>query len=105
MNIYIYIFIYIYVYHFFVTYHVFRQCQWDTSCRSRPQHSNAKVKNHFRLTDVEIWPISVPERGHIWGTCEGRMGEPGKPSRGNQGWPRHGACTLTRTVRTLKDSN
>ena len=57
MNIYIYTNVYIYIYHFFVKYFVFRQCQWDTSCSSRRDLSNALVKSHFRLTDGEIWPF------------------------------------------------
>ena len=61
MNIYIYIQIYVYkyayIYHFFLKSCVFRQCQWDTSCRSRRNLSDALFKSHFRLTDVEIWPF------------------------------------------------
>ena len=52
-----YVYIYIYIYHFFVKYHVFRQCQWDTSCRSRRELSNAIVKRDFRKAGVEIWPF------------------------------------------------
>ena len=48
---------YTYIYHFFVKSNVFRQCQWDTSCRARRELSNAIVKSDFRLTDVEIWPF------------------------------------------------
>ena len=36
---------------------VFRQCQWDTSCRTRRELSNAIVKSDFRLTGVELWPF------------------------------------------------
>ena len=54
---YIQIYVYICIYHFFVRYHVCRQCQWDTSWRSRRELSNAVVKSDFRLTDVEIWPF------------------------------------------------
>ena len=54
---YVYTCMYIYIYHFSVTYHVFRQCQWDTSCRSRRDLSNALVKSDFRLTDGDIWPF------------------------------------------------
>ena len=49
--------IYIYTYHCFVQSIVFRQCQWDRSCRSRRELSNAIVKSDFGLTDVEIWPF------------------------------------------------
>ena len=45
------------VYHFFVQRGVFRQCQWDTSCRTRRELSNAIVKSYFRLTVVELWPF------------------------------------------------
>ena len=48
---------YVYMYHLFVKYDVFRQCQWDTSCRSRRELSNAIVKRSFRLTDVGLWPF------------------------------------------------
>ena len=57
INIYIYIYMCICVYHFFVKSNVFRQCQWDPSCRTRRELSNAIVKSDFRLTDVEIWPF------------------------------------------------
>ena len=50
-------YIYIYISHFFVKSVVFRQCQWDPSCRSRRELSNAIIKSHFRLTDVDIWPF------------------------------------------------
>ena len=43
--------------HFFVKSDVFRQCQWDTSCRTRRELSNAIVKSDFRLTGVELWPF------------------------------------------------
>ena len=58
-NIYVYVHIYVYIhiYHFFPKSNVFRQCQWDPSCRSRRELSNAIVKSHFRLTYVEIWPF------------------------------------------------
>ena len=58
-NVYIYIpiCIYIYMYHFFVIFDVFRQCQWDPSCRTRRVLSNAIVKSEFGLADVEIWPF------------------------------------------------
>ena len=49
--------IYIYIYHSFVKYYVFRQCQWDASCRSRRDLSNALVRSDIRLTYVEIWPF------------------------------------------------
>ena len=69
IRIYIYIYICIYVYKymyiyviFFVKYDVFRQCQWDTSCRSRRELSNAIVKSDFRLTGVEIWPFPFRKR-------------------------------------------
>ena len=53
--IYKYIYIYIYIHDFFVKSDVFRQCQWDPSCRTRRELSNALVKSDFRLADVEIW--------------------------------------------------
>ena len=56
-NIYKYIYIYIHIYDFFVKSDVFRQCQWDTSCRTRRELSNAIVKSDFRLTGVELWPF------------------------------------------------
>ena len=34
---------------------MFRQGQWDASCRARRELSNALVKSDFRLTDVEMW--------------------------------------------------
>ena len=45
------------IYHFFVKSDVFRQCQWDPSCRTRRELSNAIVKSDFRLTGVELWPF------------------------------------------------
>ena len=45
------------IYNFLATYDVFRQCQWDTSCRSRRELSNALVKSDFGLRDVAIWPF------------------------------------------------
>ena len=53
--IYIYIYVYIYTCQFLVNYDVFRQCQWDASCRARRELSNALVKSDFCLTVVEIW--------------------------------------------------
>ena len=55
--IHIYIYTYIYIYHFFVKSNIFRQCQWDTSCRTRRELSNAIVKSDFRLTGAELWPF------------------------------------------------
>ena len=55
--IYIYQYIYIYIYHFLLTSVVFRQCQWDPSCRTRRELSNAIVNSDFRLTGVELWPF------------------------------------------------
>ena len=57
MHIYIYIYIYVYIYHFVLKYNVFRQCQWEASCRSRRELSNAIVKSDFRKAGVEIWPF------------------------------------------------
>ena len=58
--IYIFIYMHIYVYmcvSFLCKICVFRQCQWDTSCRTRRELSNAIVKRDFRLTGVELWPF------------------------------------------------
>ena len=55
--IYIVIYIYTYIYDFFVKSYVFRQCQWDQSCRTRRELSNAIVKSDFRLTGVELGPF------------------------------------------------
>ena len=46
-----------YIYHFLEKYDVFRQCQWEASCRSRRELSNAIVKSDFRKAGVEIWPF------------------------------------------------
>ena len=71
-------YIYIYVYHFFVKHDVFRQCQWDTSCRSRRELSNAIVKSDFHLTGVEIWPFPF-RKGVIYGKlARGGWGNQGK---------------------------
>ena len=50
-------YIYTYIYDFFVKSDVFRQCQWDPSCRTRRELSNAIVKSDLRLTGVELWPF------------------------------------------------
>ena len=41
--------IYTYIVHFFVTSLALRQCQWDTSCRSRREPSNGIVASDFRF--------------------------------------------------------
>ena len=52
--VYMHKYICIYVCHSFVNYDVLRQCQWDTSCRSRRDLSDALVKSDYHLTEVEI---------------------------------------------------
>ena len=56
MQIYTYIYVYMCA-SFICKIRAFRQCQWDTSCRTRRELSNAIVKSDFRLTDVEVWPF------------------------------------------------
>ena len=60
MYVYMQIYIYIYAYmcgSFHCKTRVLRQYQWDTSCRTRRELSNAIVKSDFRLTGVELWPF------------------------------------------------
>ena len=59
---------------FSLKYDVFWQCQWDPSCRSRRELSNAIVKSDFRLTGVEIWPFPFRK-----GVFKGSLGVPGAP--------------------------
>ena len=70
----------IYICHLFVKYDVFRQCQWDTSCRSRRELSNAIVKSDFRKAGVEIWPFPF-RKGFFTGGLGGLWapGGPGGP--------------------------
>ena len=61
----------------FVKYDVFRQGQWDTSCRSRRDLSNAIVKRDFRKAGVEIWPFSF--RKAVFKRGLGGLWAPGGP--------------------------
>ena len=99
--IYIYMYKCMYICHFFLKSDFFRQCQWDTSSRSRRELSNAIVKRDFRLTGVEIWPCPFRKGVILYGEpARGGWGNQGNRGEGTE--PPPGACTLTRTVTTLQ---
>ena len=55
-----------------------RQCQRDTSCKSRRELSNAIVKLDFRKAGVEIWPFPF-RKGFFEGGLGGLWAPPGPP--------------------------